>query len=102
MTTSALPAGREPLLHLDPAGRSATRDGRTVTLTALEFGLLAALARRPGATCTAEMLLREVWGAGADRRRLEVLVSRLRCQLAHLEVRICTVPKRGYRLEETG
>jgi uroporphyrinogen-III synthase len=92
-----LPVAPTPMA-LDPAGRAVRRDGRCVPLTDLEFSLLASLSRRPGLVCPTPVLLREVWGHG-DRRRLEVLVSRLRSRLTPLDLSITAVPKRGYRLE---
>jgi uroporphyrinogen-III synthase len=96
-TWRMLPVAATPLA-LDPAGRAVRRDGRCVPLTDLEFSLLASLSRRPGLVCPTPVLLREVWGQG-DRRRLEVLVSRLRSRLTPLDLSITAVPKRGYRLE---
>lgn len=87
---------------LDPARRHAVLAGRAVALSDLEFALLAALARRPGATCSTETLLREVWGERAPKHRLEALVSRLRARLACDDVAIVAVHKRGYRLEAAG
>jgi DNA-binding response OmpR family regulator len=87
-------------LRLHPGDRSASVGDRRVSLTDLEFFLLASLARRPGVTCPTEVLVREVWGDEGERRRLEVLVSRLRPRLADLgPLSIAAVPKRGYRLE---
>lgn len=85
-------------LALDPVSRSACRGKERVALSNLEFALLASLSRRVGRTCPTAVLLQEVWGDG-DRRRLEVLVSRLRSRLAPLGLEITAVPKRGYRLE---
>lgn len=91
---------RQPLgLRLDAERQSATLYDRTVQFSALEFCLLVALARRHQLTCPTEVLLREVWGDGGDRRRLEALVSRLRSRVAGLGLAITTVPKRGYRLQ---
>lgn len=86
-------------LRLHPGDRTATVGDRRVALTDLEFFLLASLARRHGITCPTEVLVREVWGDEGERRRLEVLVSRLRGRLADLGLSIAAVPKRGYRLE---
>ena len=96
--------GRAERLVLDPHSRTVTGPGGEVELSDLQFSLAASLARRPGLTCPTGVLLREVWGEGAEsgpaaRRRLEVLASRLRARLLPIEVNIATVPKRGYRLE---
>lgn len=55
-------------------------DGRTVRLTALEAGLLAHLAARPGGLVSKEELLREVWGyaPGVQSRAVDYTVRRLR------------------------
>ena len=49
-------------LSIDPAGREVWRDSELVSLTALEFDLLAALASAPGRVFTREQLLQRVWG----------------------------------------
>src|SRR5262249_21983341 len=47
-------------LHLDPGARTVRRDGAPVELTTVEFDLLAALLRSPGATVSREDLVRTV------------------------------------------
>src|SRR5690606_15532318 len=47
---------------IDVAGHSVKRDGNPVSLTPLEFDLLACLARRPWQVFTREELLEKVWG----------------------------------------
>jgi DNA-binding response OmpR family regulator len=49
-------------LRVDLAGRRAAVAGAEVPLTAKEFDILAALARRPGAAVSRQQLLDEVWG----------------------------------------
>jgi len=79
-----------------------TGPGGAVQLSDLQFALVASLARRPGVVCPPTVLMREVWGEAGDRRRLEVLASRLRSRVAPVGLFIASVPKRGYRLEVAG
>ena len=67
-------------LQIDVAGHSVKRDGGPISLTPLEFDLLAALARKPWQVFTREVLLQEVWGYrhAADTRLVNVHVQRLR------------------------
>jgi two-component system, OmpR family, alkaline phosphatase synthesis response regulator PhoP len=73
--------------------------GTQVKLTRKEFGLLAALARRPGRVATRNHLLDEVWGQQyyGDTRTLDVHVRRLRLKLAECAGCIETVVGVGYR-----
>ena len=70
-------------LAIDQAGHSVTRDGSAISLTPLEFDLLACLARRPWKVFTRENLLREVWGYqhASDTRLVNVHVQRLRAKV---------------------
>lgn len=58
MTSSAPSRG----LELDPLRRNVRVDGMPIDLTAIEFGILAALARDPGVVITRSSLLELVWG----------------------------------------
>ena len=51
---------------LDPARRTATRDGVDLDLTRKEFGLLEVLLRADGAVVSSEELLERVWDENAD------------------------------------
>ncbi len=53
-----------PALEVDLLQRTVRVDGTPVDLTAIEFGILAALAREPGAVVTRAALLDLVWGPG--------------------------------------
>ena len=70
-------------LEIHFADRTVTRAGKPVRLTALEFNLLALLARHVGRLVTQKQLLKEVWGPGAVERSeyLRVYVGRLRRKL---------------------
>ena len=74
-------------------------DGSAVTLTPIEFRLLAALVRNPGQTLTPGKLLELVWndplGVGPDRVKYGVM--RLRRKLAGADSRIEAVRGFGYR-----
>ena len=88
-------------LRIDPAERSAARDGRTVELSPREFALLHALAERPGAVLSHDELLARVWGEGrpASRNVVEVYVGYLRRKLDVIGAAdvVATVRGRGYR-----
>ncbi|WNI30736.1 response regulator transcription factor [Streptomyces sp. ITFR-6] len=103
-----VPAGRSaPLrgagLVLDPAARSATREGGALALTLREFDLLAFLLRHPGRVFTREELMSEVWGWDfGDLSTVTVHVRRLRGKVEADPARpelIRTVWGVGYRLD---
>jgi DNA-binding response OmpR family regulator len=90
-------------LHIEPLARNATLDGVPLSLTAVEFDLLLALARTPGRVKSREQLLLEV----ADRdfeafdRSIDVHISSLRRKLgddAKSPRWVQTVRSVGYRL----
>jgi two-component system response regulator MtrA len=100
------PSGQENLtigdLTIDVAGHSVKRDGVPISLTPLEFDLLAALARKPWQVFTREVLLQEVWGYrhAADTRLVNVHVQRLRSKIEHDPERpqiVVTVRGVGYK-----
>jgi DNA-binding response OmpR family regulator len=103
----AAPEDSAPLvagdITIDPRTREAEARGVPLTLTALEFDLLAFLARHPREVFTREQLLDHVWGFQvADSSTVTVHVRRLRQKLeadpghpAHLK----TVWGVGYRFE---
>jgi two-component system response regulator MtrA len=72
-------------LSIDIDGHAVARDGRTISLTPLEFDLLLCLARKPWQVFTREMLLEKVWGYrhAADTRLVNVHVQRLRSKVEH-------------------
>ncbi|MCI3273135.1 response regulator transcription factor [Streptomyces cylindrosporus] len=81
------PSGREVLrvagLVIDPAARTAERDGRQLELTRREFELLEVLARNAGLVLTRDRLLERVWGYDFDVRTdaVDTFVSYLRRKL---------------------
>jgi DNA-binding response OmpR family regulator len=89
-------------LVVDAQRRSVEVGGVSANLTAVEFDLLAALARAPGRVFRRDELLERVWGPdffGVDRV-VDVHVSKLRQKLAPLQAAemIETVRGVGYRL----
>jgi DNA-binding response OmpR family regulator len=76
---------RPPMLEIgdlvvDPAARECRRDGTPIPLTAREFDLLEALARKPGTVRSKHELLDAVWGHDfdGDSNVVEVYMSYLR------------------------
>lgn len=72
-------------LTIDLDAHEVKREGVAISLTPLEFNLLAALASRPTQVFTRDMLLEEVWGYQykADTRLVNVHVQRLRSKVEH-------------------
>ncbi|MGX1543044.1 response regulator transcription factor [Streptomyces adustus] len=70
-------------LVIDPAARTALRDGRSLELTRREFELLEVLARNAGLVLTRDQLLERVWGYDVDVRTdaVDTFVSYLRRKL---------------------
>ncbi|MFA5883300.1 MAG: response regulator transcription factor [Acidimicrobiia bacterium] len=89
-------------LEIDPVRRETTRDGRPVTLSALEFDLLTALARAPGRAFTRRQLIEKVWGWDfyGDERVVDVHIRSIRRALddsADAPEIVGTVRGVGYR-----
>ncbi|MGW1725387.1 response regulator transcription factor [Streptomyces sp. NPDC002306] len=70
-------------LVIDPAARTALRDGRPLELTRREFELLEVLARNAGLVLTRDQLVERVWGYDFDVRTdtVDTFVSYLRRKL---------------------
>ena len=88
-------------LSLDPESYTASWDGRELTLTATEFGILRTLLRRPGRVCTRDALMNEAYGRHAvvSDRTIDSHVRRVRSKLAALGADpIQTVHGVGYTL----
>ncbi|MGA1449115.1 MAG: MtrAB system response regulator MtrA [Candidatus Nanopelagicales bacterium] len=70
-------------LIIDLAGHKVSRNNQEISLTPLEFDLLAALAKKPWHVFTREQLLTEVWNYRhpADTRLVNVHVQRLRAKI---------------------
>jgi DNA-binding response OmpR family regulator len=92
-------------LHIDAERHEVTVDGRYVAVTAREFDLLLALARRPGVVLTREQLLKDSLGFAeyVDARGVDVHIRHLREKLGDdaAEPRfIQTVRGVGYRIRK--
>jgi two-component system, OmpR family, response regulator len=90
-------------LRIDLAKRTVELEGRTVTVTYVEFELLRTLVSRPGRVFTRQALLEALWGESAYRepRTIDVHVRHLREKLEeapHEPALIQTVRGVGYRL----
>ena len=93
-----------PVLHgpggivLDPARRTATRNGADLELTRKELGVLETLLRADGAVVSSEELLERVWDENADpfTTTVRVTVMTLRKKLGDPPV-VHTVVGAGYR-----
>lgn len=83
---------------IDFAGRSASRGGRDVAITAREWAILDILARRAGRVVSRLDLLEGAWGEASEAvaASLEVLVGRLRRKLG--TNLITTLRGEGYSL----
>ena len=86
-------------VSLDPARHEVTRDGRAVTLSPKEFGVLHVLLRAEGSVVSPETLLERVWDEHVDpfTNTVRVTVMNLRRKLGTPAV-IETVIGTGYRL----
>jgi DNA-binding response OmpR family regulator len=102
---AAQPAPAPPGLEIDVARHTVRVDGAPVDLTALEFNLLATLARDPGVVVGRQALLDRVWGHDfvADDHLVDVHVANLRRKLGDDPAAprfVETVRGVGYRLRE--
>ncbi len=70
-------------IAIDPAGRTATRDGTALALTRTEFDLLLELARHAGQVLSRDVLLDRIWGYDylGDSRLVDVAIQRLRAKI---------------------
>lgn len=89
-------------LKIDFSGRSVTKGGERIELTAQEFSLLELLIRNRNIAVPRKRILQDAWGISyyGETRTIDVHVQRLRKKLG-LENHIKTVFKCGYRFEET-
>jgi DNA-binding response OmpR family regulator len=89
-------------LRLNVDGRTTAVDDIPEELTRVEFDLIHALAKRPGAAVSRTWLVDHVLDPDRDgvERTLDVHVSRLRKKLGHAGTMVATVWGVGYRLQE--
>ena len=88
-------------LRLDLIHHEATLAGRHIALTGKEFDVLLFLARHAGRTCTHQMILGAVWGAGygQEAQYVHAYVHRLRQKLGDENGQLIrSVPGVGYLL----
>lgn len=87
-------------LMIDMGARQVTVNGSLITLTRKEYDLLVAMAHRPGAVVSKELLFTEVWQAtwAGNLHTVEVHVASLRSKLGEPTL-IQTVRGIGYRLQ---
>ncbi|MHA6513641.1 response regulator transcription factor [Tessaracoccus sp. Z1128] len=91
-------------LTLDPAAREVAVDGGSVALSALDFDLLHALARKPGRVFSRAQLLEHVWGYAfyGDERVVDVHIRTIRAALGDDGTTfVGTVRGVGYRFLKT-
>jgi DNA-binding response OmpR family regulator len=89
-------------IEIDTEGHQVTVAGKVVALTPTEFGLLQALAERPGKVFSHQELLRKVWDYDQyDTHLVEVHIANLRGKIekdARKPKRVVTVRAVGYKL----
>lgn len=94
------PILRQGSLELDPRSARVLMDGVPVTLTALEYRILAYMMHRPGHVASQAELTEHVYAQDFDRdsNTIEVMIGRLRRKLGRDTIR--TVRGLGYRLDQ--
>ena len=106
-TDGVAPAPRPTASRSTPAARLVRVDGSPVELTALEFNLLALLAREPGIVVARQALLEALWGPAfvGDDHLVDVHIANLRRKLGDDPASprfVETVRGVGYRVREAG
>ncbi len=79
----------------DEEGRRIFFNGQLLELTRYEYGLLAALLRRPGAILTRDQLLDRVWDGESNDRTVDTHVKTVRAKLRAVDP--CADPIRTHR-----
>lgn len=88
-------------LHIDPKGKSVTRNGQEIRLTPREFSLLEALARNAGRVLEREMIIDQIWNDDASMSNtvnFHVTALRKKIDEGREKSLIQTVHGFGYRL----
>ena len=85
-------------LSLDLLGKSLSIEGRRVSLTRTEFGILQLLMEHPGGVFSRDQLLDKAWPEGVvvTDRSVDVSITRLRKKLGPYAKCIVTRPGHGY------
>lgn len=91
-------AGEEKALSLDERGKSLRIEGKTLSLTRTEFGILQLLMEHPGRVFSREQLLDKAWPEGVvvTDRSVDVSITRLRKKLGPYAKWIVTRSGHGY------
>ena len=91
---------------INSSTREVSRNGESISLTALEFDLLAFMSRHPRMVFSREQLMSQVWGydngLDAGTNAVTVQIRRLREKIEvdpSNPMLLCTVWGVGYRLE---
>lgn len=89
-------------LQMDLIRHEVLVEGKEVTLTAKEFGLLEHLLRHPGRVLTRDVLLNTVWGYDyyGTTRTVDVHIRRLKLKVPLLNDVILSVKSLGYKLSD--
>lgn len=91
-------------LRLDPRRHVVTVEGKPVSLTSKEYGLLKELMASDGRVLSREDLLEKVWGLdraiNIETRTVDIHIGQLRKKLKPEAFRIITVKNAGYRFEK--
>lgn len=89
-------------LAMDLSRHEVRVNGKDVSLTAKEFGLLEYLLRHPGRVLTRDVLLNAVWGYEyyGTTRTVDVHIRRLKLKIPLLEESIISVKSLGYKLSD--
>lgn len=89
-------------ITLDRDSHRVTANGQEISLTHMEFELLAFLMAHAGKAVTREVLLDDVWGIAyaGDTRTIDVHVRTLRQKLGDCGRQIATIRNVGYRMDE--
>ncbi|TKB65398.1 MAG: response regulator transcription factor [Nitrospira sp.] len=89
-------------LRVDLSRHEALLDGKEVSLTAKEFGLLEQLLHHPGRVLTRDVLLNTVWGYDyyGTTRTVDVHIRRLKLKIPLLDEAIISVKSLGYKLSD--
>ena len=89
-------------LVLDRGRHEVKANGKDITLTAKEFGLLEYLLQHPGRVLTRDVLLNAVWGYEyyGTTRTIDVHVRRLKQKIPLLNDAIVSIKSLGYKLKE--
>lgn len=87
-------------LTINVPERNVKKNNEALSLTPIEFDLLLVLARNKNIALSRDKLLAEVWGQlfEGETRTVDVHIAQLRKKTG---LQIVSVPKVGYRLEET-